>query len=63
MADLRAVAVIRFERPGIHVVTDAELEYLKDIYYEAKGWTREGLIPKAKLIELGMDDIAAEIGV
>lgn len=45
------------------VVTDEELEYLKDIYYEAKGWTKEGLIPKEKLIALGMDDVAEEIGV
>jgi aldehyde:ferredoxin oxidoreductase len=46
-----------------HVVTEEELEYLKDLYYEAKGWTEEGLIPKSKLIELGMDDLAEEIGV
>ena len=46
-----------------YVVTEEELEYLKDIYYEAKGWTSEGLIPKAKLIELGMEDVAEEIGV
>lgn len=46
-----------------HVVTDEELEYLKDLYYAAKGWTKEGLIPKAKLLELGMDDVAEEIGV
>jgi aldehyde:ferredoxin oxidoreductase len=46
-----------------HVVTEEELEYLKDLYYEAKGWTKEGLIPKAKLMELGMDDVAEEIGV
>ncbi len=46
-----------------YVVTEEELEYLKDIYYEAKGWTREGLIPKQKLIELGMPDVAEEIGV
>jgi aldehyde:ferredoxin oxidoreductase len=46
-----------------YVVTDEELEYLKDIYYEAKGWTKEGLIPKEKLIELGMEDVAEEIGV
>ena len=44
------------------MVTDEELEYLKDIYYEAKGWTKEGLIPKEKLVELGMDDVAEEIG-
>ena len=46
-----------------HVVTDEELEFLKDIYYEAKGWTEDGLIPKEKLEELGMDDVAEEIGV
>ncbi|MGC9398592.1 MAG: aldehyde ferredoxin oxidoreductase family protein [Anaerolineae bacterium] len=46
-----------------HVVTDEELEYLKDLYYEAKGWTKEGLIPKDLLIELGMEDVAEEIGV
>jgi len=46
-----------------HVVTEEELEYLKDLYYEAKGWTKDGLIPKQRLIELGMDDVAEEIGV
>ncbi len=46
-----------------HVVTEEELEYLKDLYYAAKGWTNEGLIPKSKLIELGMDDVAEQIGV
>jgi aldehyde:ferredoxin oxidoreductase len=46
-----------------HVVTDEELKFLKKIYYEAKGWTEEGMIPKQVLIDLGMDDIAEEIGV
>jgi aldehyde:ferredoxin oxidoreductase len=46
-----------------HVVTEEELEYLKDIYYEAKGWTKEGLIPKEQLVSLGMEDVAEEIGV
>ncbi len=46
-----------------HLVTKEELEYLKDLYYEAKGWTEEGLIPKEKLVELGMDDVADEIGI
>jgi aldehyde:ferredoxin oxidoreductase len=45
------------------VVTEEELEYLKDIYYKAKGWTPEGLIPKQKLIDLGMADVAEAIGV
>jgi aldehyde:ferredoxin oxidoreductase len=46
-----------------HVVTEEELEYLKDLYYEAKGWTEEGLIPQERLVELGMEDVAEEIGV
>ena len=46
-----------------HVVSKDELEYMKNLYYEAKGWTPEGLIPKAKLVSLGMDDVAEEIGV
>lgn len=46
-----------------HVVTDEELAYLKKIYYEAKGWTEEGLIPKQLLVDLGMEDVAEEIGV
>jgi len=45
------------------VVTVEELEYLKDLYYKAKGWTPEGLIPKEKLRDLGMDDVAEAIGV
>ena len=46
-----------------HVVTEEELEYLKDLYYAAKGWTKEGLMPKQLLIDLGMSDVAEEIGV
>ncbi|NLE44678.1 MAG: aldehyde:ferredoxin oxidoreductase, partial [Chloroflexi bacterium] len=46
-----------------HLVTEEELEYLKDLYYKAKGWTSDGLIPKEKLIALGLEDIAEEIGV
>jgi len=50
--------------PGAGVyVTEEELAYLKKIYYEAKGWTPEGLIPKELLIKLGMPDVAEEIGV
>ena len=46
-----------------YVVSEEELEYMKDLYYEAKGWTKDGLIPKEKLIALGMEDVAEEIGV
>jgi aldehyde:ferredoxin oxidoreductase len=44
-------------------VTQEELDYLKKIYYQAKGWNPEGMIPKEKLIELGMPDVAEAIGV
>ena len=33
------------------------------MYYAAKGWTKDGLMPKDLLVSLGMDDIAEEIGV
>ena len=32
-------------------------------YYRARGWTEDGLIPKAKLVALGLEDIAEEVGV
>jgi aldehyde:ferredoxin oxidoreductase len=47
---------------GVHLTPD-ELNYLIDDYYQARGWTAEGLIPAQKLIDLDLADIAAEIGV
>ncbi len=44
-------------------VTAEELDMLIGDYYQARGWTDEGLIPRSKLIELGLEDIADEIGV
>ncbi|MHB9033702.1 MAG: aldehyde ferredoxin oxidoreductase family protein [Anaerolineae bacterium] len=44
-------------------VSQAELDMMIDSYYKARGWTRDGLIPRSKLISLGMEDIASEIGV
>ena len=44
-------------------VKPEELRMMIDTYYEARGWTPEGLIPKEKLVELGLDDIAEELGV
>ena len=40
-----------------------DLRTMIDAYYEARGWTEEGLIPKEKLVELGLEDIAEGIGV
>ncbi len=45
------------------VVKPEELRMMIDDYYQARGWTTEGLIPKSKLIALGLEDIADEIGV
>jgi aldehyde:ferredoxin oxidoreductase len=38
-------------------VTQEELDLLLDDYYEARGWTREGVPSIEKLKELGMDDL------
>jgi aldehyde:ferredoxin oxidoreductase len=38
-------------------VSQAELDLLLDDYYEARGWTREGIPTIKKLKELGMDDL------
>jgi len=34
----------------------AELDLMIDAYYRARGWTPDGLVPMAKLRELGLDD-------
>jgi aldehyde:ferredoxin oxidoreductase len=46
-----------------HFTSSEELEYLKDLYYKAKGWTEDGMIPKKKLESLGMPDVAEQVGV
>jgi aldehyde:ferredoxin oxidoreductase len=35
-----------------------ELDLMVDGYYRARGWTPDGLIPEAKLQELGLGDLA-----
>jgi aldehyde:ferredoxin oxidoreductase len=37
----------------------AELDLMIDGYYRAREWTPDGLIPEAKLRELGLDDIVS----
>ncbi|MHB0856709.1 MAG: aldehyde ferredoxin oxidoreductase family protein [Anaerolineae bacterium] len=44
-------------------VSPEELHMMIDDYYQARGWTPEGLIPRSKLIALGLEDIAEDIGV
>jgi aldehyde:ferredoxin oxidoreductase len=36
-------------------VTREELEMLIQDYYEARGWDKDGIPKKSKLIELGLD--------
>ncbi len=38
-------------------VSQKELDLLLDDYYEARGWTREGIPTIEKLRELAMDDL------
>ena len=46
-----------------HFTSTEELEYMKDLYYKAKGWNNDGMIPKEKLTALGMPDVAEQVGV
>jgi aldehyde:ferredoxin oxidoreductase len=46
-----------------HFTSSDELEYMKDLYYKAKGWNNDGMIPKEKLTALGMPDVAEQVGV
>ena len=32
-------------------------------YYAARGWTADGLIPGEQLLSLGLEDVAADLGV
>jgi aldehyde:ferredoxin oxidoreductase len=47
---------------GSHL-TKEEFDFMLDDYYAARGWTRDGMPTKKKLIELGLNDVAKEIGV
>ena len=47
---------------GSHV-SPRELEHMLDEYYQARGWSMEGLPTKVKLISLDLDEIAEDVGV
>ncbi len=47
---------------GVHMEDD-ELRTMIDSYYTARGWTKDGFIPKVKFAELGLADVAADVGV
>jgi len=38
-------------------LTRAELELMIDSYYDARGWTAEGLVPREKLEALELDHL------
>lgn len=44
------------------VLSQDELNLMVGDYYEARGWTRDGLIPREKLQKLGLEDVAPQIG-
>ena len=46
---------------GSHIPQE-ELDILLDGYYEARGWTKEGVPKKAKISELGLGEYANIIG-
>ena len=43
------------------VVTQEELDLLLDDYYQARGWTLEGVPTKATLTKLGLEDLSSII--
>ncbi|MCD6237212.1 MAG: hypothetical protein J7K13_04595, partial [Thermoplasmata archaeon] len=46
---------------GSHV-SPRELEHMLDEYYQARGWSMDGIPTKVKLISLDLDDIAEDGG-
>ena len=44
-----------------HYVLKKEYETMLDGYYAVRGWTREGIPTKAKLTELGLEDVIYEL--
>ena len=47
---------------GSHLTGD-EFNFLLNDYYTARGWTSDGIPTKQKIIEMGLNDVVAEIGV
>jgi aldehyde:ferredoxin oxidoreductase len=47
---------------GVHML-ESELRAMIAGYYAARGWTADGLIPRDKLVALGLEDVAEDVGV
>lgn len=47
---------------GVHM-TEEELRTMIAGYYAARGWTSDGWIPREKLVELGLEDIADDFAM
>lgn len=45
------------------VVAREEFDHMFKAYCRERGWTSEGLPTKRKLLELGLEDAAEEVGV
>jgi aldehyde:ferredoxin oxidoreductase len=45
------------------IITEDELKFLLDDYYAVRGWTKNGIPTKKKLIKLGIDDVSEEVTV
>lgn len=45
------------------VITREELDRMLDDYYDARGWDKNGIPTRARLEELGLEDIAEDLGL
>jgi aldehyde:ferredoxin oxidoreductase len=45
------------------LVTKEEFDMMLEAYFNSRGWTSEGIPTKQKLRELGLDDVAKDVGV
>jgi aldehyde:ferredoxin oxidoreductase len=46
-----------------HLISQDELDLMLDEYYEARGWTPQGVPTRAKLEDLGLTDAAERLGL
>ncbi len=44
--------------PLTHFLTNEEIDFLLDAYYQARGWNKNGMPTKKTLKRLGLEDVA-----